>query len=238
MTAVIRATSRTDQFAKCFIPAPMRLLSRFSGFQKILETRLPENTYNNVVARTKFIDHILQSQNFDQVVILGAGFDSRFLRFSNHHTKFFEIDHPATQSRKLEILRKKHLLEDSHRVFFISFDINQQRINNQTLTNDFSPQVPTLFIAEGLTMYLSESSINQLFQSLANFSSLNNEIVFDYINQKNVEDHNSSAQQVVTQLGEQWTFGIDSPDTFLQKHRLQLISLRSLSNGGIIHAKL
>jgi O-methyltransferase involved in polyketide biosynthesis len=58
--------------------------------------------YEYIIARTKYIDAaFIQAlkQDFDQVVIFGAGLDSRELRFQdiNQATKIFELDAPITQ---------------------------------------------------------------------------------------------------------------------------------------------
>lgn len=236
MTTIIRATDGVDQFAKYFIPNIFRLLSHFSKFKKILQTKLPENTYNNIVTRTKFIDQIICQNNFDQIVILGAGFDSRFLRFNSNKIKFFEVDHPDTQKHKIEILKSKHLLKDNSNIFFVSANLNHRKINQKLLSKNFSSTQKTLFILEGLTMYLSPSSIDQIFKSIKELSP-KSEIVFDYINQSTIKNKNSEAIKTVNNLNEKWTFGISKKNLFLQKYHLHLISQKSLSNGSIIHTK-
>jgi len=238
MTAVIRSVSQTDQFAKYFIPFPMKLLTHFSKFKKFLQTKLPENTYDNIVYRTKFIDQIINQNDFDQIVILGAGFDSRFLRFNKSKTKFFEIDHSDTQKYKIEILQKKHLLRNKSHIFFISANLNRQGINQKLLSKKFSPNLKTLFILEGLIMYLSASAVNQLFKSIISLSSSDNEIIFDFIHQPTVKNKQSEAVKTVNRLGEKWVFGVEDISCFLQKYSLKLISQKSLSNGGIVHTKL
>ncbi|MHB8328179.1 MAG: class I SAM-dependent methyltransferase [Acidimicrobiales bacterium] len=53
--------------------------------------------------RTRFFDErVLDaiSSGTDQVVIIGAGYDTRALRFRSPGVRFFEVDHPATQVDK------------------------------------------------------------------------------------------------------------------------------------------
>ena len=62
----------------------------------------------SLIARTRFFDdRVLAalSAGIRQVVILGAGYDDRALRFRSPGVRFFELDHPATQADKARRLR-------------------------------------------------------------------------------------------------------------------------------------
>ncbi|HTS95329.1 MAG TPA: class I SAM-dependent methyltransferase [Streptosporangiaceae bacterium] len=57
----------------------------------------------SLAARTMFFDEQVLaaiSAGIRQVVIVGAGYDDRALRFRAHGVRFFELDHPATQADK------------------------------------------------------------------------------------------------------------------------------------------
>ena len=60
--------------------------------------------------RTRFVDHEVADalgRGLDQVVLLGAGYDGRALRFGGGPARWFEVDRPATQAdkrRRLEAL--------------------------------------------------------------------------------------------------------------------------------------
>ena len=57
----------------------------------------------NMAERTAFMDdETLRAINdgISQVVIIGAGYDGRALRFRTPGVRFFEVDHPATQADK------------------------------------------------------------------------------------------------------------------------------------------
>src|SRR5947208_11469448 len=64
----------------------------------------------HLLARTRFFDRtVLQAfaRGIDQVVIVGAGYDDRALRFRSPGVRFFELDHPDTQvdkGRRLEAI--------------------------------------------------------------------------------------------------------------------------------------
>lgn len=234
---LIRASSKIDSVAHIFLPQTFRFLSHFSFFKNFLERKMPQNTYQNILNRTKFIDKIIKENNFDQIVILGAGFDSRFIRFYNPKTKFFEIDVKEIQQNKINLIKKsKYKINEN--IFFIPLNLNHGDIKNKLIKKSFDPTKKTLFLLEGLIMYLSKIAVNRLFKSIIKIATLNSEIIFDFIYQKNIEDKQSEAVKTVSSLGEKWTFGINNYFTFLQKYHLKLITHEKLSNGEIIQAKI
>ena len=59
--------------------------------------------------RTRYIDDCVQrclSRGMRQVVILGAGLDTRAARLGREGVRFFEIDQPASQADKCERLSR------------------------------------------------------------------------------------------------------------------------------------
>src|SRR5580704_3682653 len=60
-----------------------------------------------IEARTRFFDQQVQaaiSAGVRQIVICGAGYDDRALRFRSDGVRFFEVDHPGTQADKVRRL--------------------------------------------------------------------------------------------------------------------------------------
>ena len=70
---------------------------------------------------------------FDQIVIFGAGFDSRALRFNekNKATTIFELDAPMTQQDKLKGFQSRKLSLPKS-LIFVPIDFNREtgRQNN------------------------------------------------------------------------------------------------------------
>jgi methyltransferase (TIGR00027 family) len=75
-----------------------------------LYDRIAKGVVGFIIARERYIDDYLITclqQGFNQIVILGAGFDTRAYRINGiDKTKVFEVEHPATQMVKLEKLQK------------------------------------------------------------------------------------------------------------------------------------
>jgi methyltransferase (TIGR00027 family) len=102
---------------------------------------------------TWHIDAILQkiaAKNLKQVVNIGAGFDSRPYRFGKQlpHVRFFELDQPATLSRKKEMV-KAEFGELPTGVTYIPIDYRTQTIFDSLKRAGYDEKEKTLFIWEG-----------------------------------------------------------------------------------------
>ena len=88
----------------------------------------PKGLYNYVIARTRYVDGVFQralAERFRQILIFGAGFDTRALRFQNEsrNSRIFELDVQATQSAKISQYHKRNLAVPANLTFIpIDFD--------------------------------------------------------------------------------------------------------------------
>ena len=144
MTCMTRAASfyeKTPQYKSNDYIAPMLLTKFFMPIIKIgvlrkfFTNRFPSGMYEYVIARTKFIDSIFQkavTNEFDQILIFGAGFDSRGIRFAdlNKKTNIFELDAPVTQEAKISQLKKRGI-EINPNITFISIDFNKESLEDK-----------------------------------------------------------------------------------------------------------
>jgi len=96
-----------------------------------------------------------------QIVVIAGGMDplAEILSEQYREAAFFELDHPATQKAKRAALR------DVNNVTLLSVDLTRQSIG-EMLEGALSPDRPTLFIAEGITMYLSNLEIDKFFRQI------------------------------------------------------------------------
>lgn len=100
-----------------------------------------------------------------QVVVLGAGLDTLASRLLAEFPTLqcIEVDHPATQRCK------QHGLAASTQagLHFLPLDLAQQDLAHALrFCNAFDGSLPTLFIAEGLLMYLSEARVAALLRQM------------------------------------------------------------------------
>ncbi|MCB0712290.1 MAG: class I SAM-dependent methyltransferase [Ignavibacteriae bacterium] len=119
-----------------------------------------------------------------QVVVIGAGFDTLALRLGNEfpHVRFIEIDHPATQEVKRKVVEKKSCILSPPNFHFLSVDLTKRSLD-VVLNNcsDFQPGTQTIFIAEGLTMYLTSDEVALLFKTLRANGSNGSRIIFTFM---------------------------------------------------------
>ncbi len=117
-------------------------------------------------ARTRFFDdQVLAaiSAGVGQVVICGAGYDDRALRFRSPGVRFFELDHPATQADKARRLRAMGALGDA---VLASADFNSDDAAAVLEAAGHDACQPTLFLCEGLLVYLESAVIRRLLARL------------------------------------------------------------------------
>jgi methyltransferase (TIGR00027 family) len=96
-----------DYLAKIFLGQKRRLLASISlqAVAMCLMEIVAPGSYGFTIARTRYFDEALLQEaraGIQQLVLLGAGYDSRLFRFHDalRGVCIFEIDHPATQARK------------------------------------------------------------------------------------------------------------------------------------------
>ena len=125
------------------------------------------------VARTKLIDEKLTAAlktGTRQVVILGAGYDTRAFRIKGiEQAKVCEIDHPNTSEAKQEKLRKQ-IIRLPSRIRFVAVDFNRQSFADALASTDFDANLKTFFIREGVTNYLTAEAVDATFRTIRNLA--------------------------------------------------------------------
>ena len=229
-------TACEDHYAHVFLQPQNRIaVSVLPHFLlKSLFDRVAPGSYCYTIARTRHFDEALlaDTQNgLEQLVLLGAGYDSRAFRFSQElsGTTTFEIDHPGTQSRKLRMLRSafRELPANLH---FIQVDFTTGTLEGALLDNGFSFERRTLFLWEGVSYYLPEDSVRAVLGLVARCKP-GSSIMFDYAIRSFVEGDFSTfgGKQVarwLERIGEPFLFGLDADEIsqFLHTCNLRLIS--------------
>jgi methyltransferase (TIGR00027 family) len=178
-----------DSFARVFASPGHRLLLRLpsSAIERIIrfaDSRHP-GVYGYVNARTKHFDEVLLrslDEGIQQLVILGAGYDSRAYRFRDRlvGVSVFELDLPATQARKKRLLARHHG-ELPANVTLVPIDFNSQRIEEALISTAFDSSKKTLFLWEGVSMYLTAEGVDQTLRFVARHAGSGSSILFDYM---------------------------------------------------------
>ena len=194
----------------------------------------PKGIYEYVISRTKYIDKIIKKEiekSIDQIIILGAGFDSRAIRFEkiNKTTTFFELDSIHTQEAKIRQFKKKGISLPG-KTIYIPIDFNVDSISDKILQNGFNPNKKALLLMEGLIMYLKNEEVSELFKLLYKLSSVGSSVIFDYIyasvlRRENIYYGEKNIYNKVNSVKESWQFGIEKGDIeyFVNKFNFKLI---------------
>jgi methyltransferase (TIGR00027 family) len=203
-----------DPYARKFIPAWMYYVLGFFIKSGYAEWRGP-GVNGFLAARDRYIDDTLQAfldEGIRQLMILGAGYDSRAYRFNLNGVKTFEVDHPATQEDKLAKVRKIYGAIPGH-VIYVPVDFNTQTLEEKLFESGYDPARKTLFIWQGVTMYLNRDAVDSTLDFVVQHAGPGSAIVFDYLYrslldgiQKQNEIDNMRRYRFMT--GEGLTFGI------------------------------
>ncbi len=172
----------------CYDPLARQLVSPWIYLMGKLfvgygERRAP-GVLGYLAARTRYIDDYLQAcieDGITQLVILGAGFDSRAYRFPQlkGHVRVFEVDHPATQTIKCAQLRQ--ILHDlPPHVTYAPLDFNAETLQ-KLYDYGFDKQDKTLFIWEGVVEYLTAQAVDNTLAFIRQNSAPGSSVIFDYV---------------------------------------------------------
>jgi methyltransferase (TIGR00027 family) len=239
MTCLSRATSYMDKrecykgpdnIAYVLVPPVFKLLLKSGWLFKLFSRYFfPNGIYEYVIARTKYFDAVFTEalkRGFDQIVVFGAGFDSRALRFDHlgRGTRIFELDAPITQKEKLEAYQLKELVIPENLVF-VPINFNQESLAEKIAQAGFIAGRKSLFLLEGVTMYLSQDVIESTFRFIEDVSGAGSLIVFDYIyggvlRRENKYYGERDIYKTVARVGEEWTFALeeDEVERFLSRY--------------------
>jgi methyltransferase (TIGR00027 family) len=117
----------------------------------------------------------------DQVVVLGAGFDTLGVRIAAERPdiRVVEIDHPATVAEKRPVIET---IRGSARPILAEVDFARGDATNGVLPpGAIDCERRTIFIAEGLLMYLPEAQVRSLLRELATATDAPSRLVFSFM---------------------------------------------------------
>jgi methyltransferase (TIGR00027 family) len=228
-----------DRFAPAFLGPRARWALRLSRLP-VVGAALPwalvdghwSGPRGTVAVRTRYIDDALGDAlraGVDQVVILGAGFDCRAYRMPGiDRARVFEVDHPATQARKREIITRRLGTLPPH-VTLVPVDLATQALDAVMPGAGYRGDARTFFICEGLTHYLPPAVVDAVFRFVARPAG-GSQMVFTYIHRAMLDgsvrfEGAANTLATVQRAGEPYTFGWDPAELpeYLAKRNLRLI---------------
>lgn len=164
-------------------------------------------------ARQSFFDAIVERYltSIDQLVILGAGFDTRAYGLrGKSRVRAFEVDVPETQAVKRESLRRAGI--EVAKVTFVPADFEKDDWLRKLVEAGFNPGRPALFVWEGVIMYLNPDAVEDTLRKIAR-TARGSVVAFDYFTTEPLVSRSlywRYGRFATKAAGEPMTFGIDS----------------------------
>lgn len=168
-----------------------------------------------IALRTAAIDRLVERSaaaplSARQIVVLGAGLDTRAARLAARGRRFFEVDHPATQADK-----RRRLAPLDYRppaIDYVPCDFETDDLFEQLAGAGLDREAPVFFVWEGVIPYLSEPAVRATLERIAGCPRA--AVVFDTIGTRMVErrditERDAMSMDIVEDLGEPVVFGIN-----------------------------
>ena len=177
-----------DPFARGFVGTTNRVIGMVPPLRKLalwyLERKHPF-ILDCIPARTRYIDEYVNkciNEGLQQLIILGAGYDTRAYRIERlkGNVTVFEVDHPATQKRKIEKV-KKMLDPLPSNVVYVPIDFNKESLAQRLFQSGYDKDKKSLFIWEGVTPHLTSEAVDETLHFVAKNSGPGSSIIFNYI---------------------------------------------------------
>ncbi|HLW66591.1 MAG TPA: SAM-dependent methyltransferase [Gemmataceae bacterium] len=177
----------SDPWAWQFIPSVWwRLAAGFPLTARLVSTGVRwwiPGAQEYALARARFVDEAtarLAAEGVEQLVLLGAGFDTTVFRLGDQlrSVRVFEVDHPATQCVKLEMLGRQRLPQP---VQFVAVDFEVESFVDKLREAGFDPGRRTLLTWLGVTYYLSPEAVNKTVAHVAELLTPASHFIFDFV---------------------------------------------------------
>jgi methyltransferase (TIGR00027 family) len=222
--AVTRATLVRPEVPTGDADAEVRLYRSLGGFRVSLGDR---QLRRHLAVRTAFFDRETLDAlraGIRQVVLVGAGYDGRALRFASPEVRWFEVDHPATQADKRA--RMADIGAPSGQTAFVAVDLVHDDMVGALRAAGHDSTRPSLFVVEGLLGYLPRPVTSELLGSLRELAGPGSRLAVAFPTTRPDAPAPERLRRrlrglIVAALGEPWLarFGPDEPEQLLIRAR-------------------
>jgi len=213
-----------DPYARWFLgPMSRATLASWeaSGRWGKLAERLSPGLTTWVLTRHRWIDDCLRralAGDVEQVVLLGAGYDTRAYRFAEQLAgrPVYEVDFPATSRRKARIIARHAGELPSVDVRVVEIDFLTQSLRDRLGAAGFRDGRKTFFVWEGVSMYLTREAVKATLGTVRELGAPGSEITSDFWYLLDDPDLRGTAYRLSANflylVGEPVTFGIHPED--------------------------
>ena len=229
-----------DPFAAMFVGTPLRRAVQWSAMPILGPVLGPvlrgsidrfwPGARSSGVARTRLIDDwigVSMANGSQQLVVLGAGFDSRAWRMPVlKDVPIFEVDQAATSAEKQR--RAAAVVPGRSNVASVALDFDRGRLPDALAAAGFDPKRRATVVWEGVTNYLTAEAVRSVLAWVGTLG-IGSNLIFTYVHQGVLADPASfeGAARILSAVassGEPWTFGFipEALPPCLQAHGLRL----------------
>jgi methyltransferase (TIGR00027 family) len=147
-----------------------------------------------------------------QVVMLGAGFDTRAHRFAEllKDATVFEVDYGATQEYKRRRVEEV-LGGPPGNLKYVSIDFVRESLAEVLRGAGFDSGRKTCFICEGVSMYVPEEGMRETLRAISAVSPPGSVLLLEYLNRGGLDVLNKYPSGMIrnaTEWGEPFVFGV------------------------------
>ncbi len=211
------------------LPVPLNVFSRLlksSIVRKLsiaLEDAVLPGDLMHLLMRKLYIhEELIRARNdgFEQLVVVGSGFDFAGVRWATWGGQSFELDRPRTHALKKKLNRVTNFNPPT--LWYLPIGENDPDFDRLLCAHPFfDPAKSTLFIAEGFLDYLSQDEVHRFFESISNIPSHLRRFVFtlfdfDAMNPLHARIIRDSVAAVGEDLG--YNIGRNNIETLLDRH--------------------
>src|SRR5262245_56035397 len=166
--------------------------------------------------RARLSDEIaaeMATNGLEQVALLGAGFDTMSLRAGGalREVTIYEVDHPATQAIKREVMGRIGAPENLR---FVSVDFERDDFVEKLREAGFAPDRHSLVVWMGVTYYLTAQAMTRALCQIHTLGGAGMRFVFDYMLKEVIDGSTLNGDalrkaRIAARLGEPWLFGLN-----------------------------
>ena len=164
-----------------------------------------------IIARTLYFDRIIERamEQVEQFVVMGAGYDMRaYGNLQRQSISFFELDQANLQQHKLASLESAGISYEH--VSFVSVDFGNENALEKLIESGFDTSKKTLFLWEGVTLYLSEADVRKTIQDIRNKAAVGSVLLADIYAERFIAFANKGARKkMLDQTSEGLDFGLN-----------------------------
>src|SRR3982751_463975 len=128
-----------------------------------------EAMINFALLRERYVDDVMRTEladGADQIVVLGAGFDTRAYRIDRPDVVIFEVDHPDTQADKRRALATV-VVPFPANVRFVPVNFDTDDLGERLSAAGYDPSRRTVFVWQGVIPYLTQEGVDHTLAFVA-----------------------------------------------------------------------